>query len=155
MVVPTIFLKSRVYCIVHWNDLSTNEINKVLFFSEGQKCFVLGWRSQNSDETKYHLHISETFISTICSLDSNIRFIKPPKAQQLCWFPTVEASLDKVRIFWEGQKIWKNLPRKIWRYWVASNFKWKIFSNFVALSEYPNFIYQSIFVNNKVGIRQN
>ena len=98
MVVPTIFLKSRVYCIVHWNDLSTNEINKVLFFSEGQKCFVLGWRSQNSDETKYHLHISETFISTRCSLDSNIRFIKPPKAQQLCWFPTLEASLDKIRI---------------------------------------------------------
>ena len=83
--------------IVHWNDLTRNEINKVLFFSEGQKCFVLGWRSQNSDETKYHLHISETFISTRCSLDSNIRFIKPPKAQQLCWFPTVEASLDILR----------------------------------------------------------
>ena len=28
---------------------------------------------------------------------------------------------------------------KIWRYFVASNFKWKIFSNFVAFSEYPNF----------------
>lgn len=84
--------------IVHWNNLATNEINKNLFFSEDQKCFVLGWRSQNSDETKYHLHISETFISTICSLDSNIRFIKPPKAQQLCWSPTLEASLDKIRI---------------------------------------------------------
>ena len=45
----------------------------------------------------------------------------------------------KVRIFWEGHKIWKNLPLKIWRYWLASNFKWKIFSNFVAFSEYPNF----------------
>ena len=36
-------------------------------------------------------------------------------------------------------KFEKNLPLKIWRYWVASNFKWKIFSNFVAFSEYPNF----------------
>ena len=26
----------------------------------------------------------------------------------------------KVRIFWKGHKIWKNLPLKIWRYWVAS-----------------------------------
>ena len=45
----------------------------------------------------------------------------------------------KVWIFWEGHKIGKNLPPKIWHYWVASNFKWKIFSNFVAFSEYPNF----------------
>ena len=45
----------------------------------------------------------------------------------------------KVRIFWEGHKIQKNLPLKVWRYWVTSNFKWKIFSNFVAFSEYPNF----------------
>ena len=45
----------------------------------------------------------------------------------------------KVRIFWEGHKIRKNLPLKIWRYSVTSNSKWKIFSNFVAFSEYPNF----------------
>ena len=45
----------------------------------------------------------------------------------------------KVGIFWEGHKIWKNVPLKIWRYWVPSNFKWKIFLNFVAFSEYPNF----------------
>ena len=31
--------------------------------------------------------------------------------------------IDKVRIFWEGHKIWKNLPHKIWCYWVASNSK--------------------------------
>ena len=31
---------------------------------------------------------------------------------------------------------------KIWRYWVASNFKWEIFSNFVAFSEYPNFTWR-------------
>ena len=30
-------------------------------------------------------------------------------------------SAGKVRIFWDGHKIWKNLPLKIWRYWVASN----------------------------------
>ena len=45
----------------------------------------------------------------------------------------------KVRIFWEGHKIWKNLPFRIWRYSVKSNFMWKIFSNFVVFSEYPNF----------------
>ena len=36
-------------------------------------------------------------------------------------------SYNKVRIFWEGHKIWKNLPHKIWRYWIASNIEWKIF----------------------------
>ena len=45
----------------------------------------------------------------------------------------------KVRIFWEGHKIWKNLSLKIWHYSLTSNFKWKIFSNFVVFSEYPNF----------------
>ena len=55
----------------------------------------------------------------------------------------------KVGIFWEGHKIWKNLPLKIWRYWVASNFKWKIFSNFVAFSEYPNFTTFTKKENNK------
>ena len=29
--------------------------------------------------------------------------------------------LFKIRIFWEGHKIWKNLPLKIWRYSVMSN----------------------------------
>ena len=45
----------------------------------------------------------------------------------------------KVWTFWERHKIWKNLPLKIWRYWVTSNWKWKIFSNFVSFSERPNF----------------
>ena len=56
-----------------------------------------------------------------------------------CWKPSQNSSLEsalmynvKVRIFWEGHKIWKN-------YWEASNFKWIIFSNFVAFSEYLNF----------------
>ena len=43
----------------------------------------------------------------------------------------------KVWTFWEGHKIWKNLPLKIWCYSVASNLK--IFSNFVPFSECPNF----------------
>ena len=42
----------------------------------------------------------------------------------------------------KAKKCEKNLPQKIWHYWVASNFKWKIFSNFVAFSEYPNFTAQ-------------
>ena len=57
--------------------------------------------------------------------------------------------LGKVRVFWEGHKIWKNLPLKIWRYSVMSNFKWKIFSNFVAFSEYPNFKEPSFFLTDK------
>ena len=36
-----------------------------------------------------------------------------------CWFFVTSC---KVRIFWEGHKIWKNLPLKIWRYSVTSNF---------------------------------
>ena len=51
----------------------------------------------------------------------------------------------KVRIFWEGHKIWKNLPLKIWHYSVTSNFKWMIFSNFVAFSEYLNFNFSKFF----------
>ena len=47
--------------------------------------------------------------------------------------------LFKVRIFWEGHKIWKNLPLKTWGNSVTSIFKWKIFSNFMAFSEYLNF----------------
>ena len=35
--------------------------------------------------------------------------------------------IGKVWIFWKGHKIRKNLPLKIWRYSIASNFKWKIF----------------------------
>ena len=37
--------------------------------------------------------------------------------------PTMKRPLrtsDKVRIFWKGQKIWRNLPVKIWRYSVMS-----------------------------------
>jgi hypothetical protein len=41
----------------------------------------------------------------------------------------------KVQIFWEGNKIWKNLPLKIWCYSVASNFKWKVFSLILWLSQ--------------------
>ena len=47
----------------------------------------------------------------------------------------------KVWTFWKEHKIWKNLPLKIWHHWVTSNFKWKIFSNFVSLSECLNFNY--------------
>ena len=39
----------------------------------------------------------------------------------------------KFRIFWEGHKVRKNLPLKICRYWVASNFKWNIFFKFCGL----------------------
>ena len=35
--------------------------------------------------------------------------------------------LFKVWTFWEAHKIWKNVPLKIWRYSVASNFKWNLF----------------------------
>ena len=43
------------------------------------------------------------------------------------WKICAEILVDiKVQIFWEGHKVWKNLPLKIWHYWVASNCKWKI-----------------------------
>ena len=45
----------------------------------------------------------------------------------------------KVQVFWEGHKFEKNIPLIIWRYSVSSNVKRKIFSNFVAFSEYLNF----------------
>ena len=50
------------------------------------------------------------------------------------WYLTF---FDKVRIFLEGHKIWKKIF--LLKYSVKSNLKWKIFSNFVAFSEYPNF----------------
>ena len=47
-------------------------------------------------------------------------------AKLMITFYYVIVLISKVRIFWEGHRIWKNLPLKIWRYWVA-------------FSEYPNF----------------
>ena len=39
----------------------------------------------------------------------------------------------------ENTKFEKNLALKIWRCWVTSDFKGNIFSNFVFISEFPNF----------------
>ena len=47
--------------------------------------------------------------------------------------------VSKVWTFWEGHKIWKNLPVKIWHYWVMSNFKWKIFSECSNFNESTNY----------------
>ena len=49
----------------------------------------------------------------------------------------VSTGVCKVQIFWEGKKIWK-LSSTYLCYSVASNVKWKIFSNFVTFS-YLNF----------------
>ena len=48
---------------------------------------------------------------------------------------------NKVWTFWEGHKIRKNLPLS-----VASNFKWKIFSNCVHFSEGPNCNNQNVLL---------
>ena len=53
----------------------------------------------------------------------------------------------KVWTFWEGHKIWKNLPLKIRHYSVVSNSKWKIFSNFVFFSECPNILCKNNYNN--------
>ena len=37
-------------------------------------------------------------------------------------FWTKKAHLVKVQIFWEGHKIWKNLPLKIWHYTLETKF---------------------------------
>ena len=49
----------------------------------------------------------------------------------------------------KATKFEKNLPLKIWRYSLASNFKWNFFSNSVAFSEYPNFNTSVFFANIK------
>ena len=49
-------------------------------------------------------------------------------------------------------KFEKNLPLKIWPYSVVSNFKWKIFSNFVFFSECPNFTQGSLILVEPVSI---
>ena len=62
-----------------------------------------------------------------------------------------DKTVSKVWTFWEGHKIRKNLPLSIWHCSVASNFKWKIFSNFMPFSEGPNFTY--VITNNSfVGL---
>ena len=75
----------------------------------------------------------------ICSL-----FLSWP-ANFLCK-TSIETGSTKIRLPWvkfghseKNTKSEKNLPLKIWHYWVKSNFKWKIFSDFVSFSECPNF----------------
>ena len=46
----------------------------------------------------------------------------------------------KVQVFWEGHKNLANLPLFFWQYLVTSNYKWKMSQNFVAFSEYRNFV---------------
>ena len=48
--------------------------------------------------------------------------------------------LLKFRLSEKERKFEKNLPLKIWHYWVSSNFRWNIFSNFLSFSESLNFI---------------
>jgi hypothetical protein len=48
-------------------------------------------------------------------------------------------SLIKVWTFWEGHKIWKNLPLKIWRNWVTQIESGRFLKNFVPFSERLNF----------------
>ena len=43
-------------------------------------------------------------------------------SHKLRWQKKLDKAKFKV-IFWESHKSWKNLPLKIWSYWVASNFK--------------------------------
>ena len=71
--------------------------------------------------------------------------------ESACFYELIKLSINIIADFDQIQvllkfeysekatKLKKNLPHKIWRSWVASNFKWTIFSNFVAFSEYPNF----------------
>jgi hypothetical protein len=81
------------------------------------------------------LHFCTLFQILPCKLAEQ----KEPKWAKVKVTPLTEVALHKVWTFWEEHKIWKNLPPKIWHYWVMSNFKWKIFSDFVSFSECPNF----------------
>ena len=72
--------------------------------------------------------------------DQTFHILRPILAQMYTiWRWSGPFWCQKVGIFWEGHKTWKNLPLKVWRYSVASNFKWKI----VAFSEYPDFTYRT------------
>ena len=61
------------------------------------------------------------------------------------WHVTPKDIGGKVRMFWKGHKIWKNLPPFIWHYLVTTNFKWKIFSNFVFVSKSLIFKNRALF----------
>ena len=133
-----------------WGSAYLNFIALIWFFLYRYVC--------RTDIDLWHLRIVNIFFSAVESLnlalfndvsksskrpffnydDTMLTIIDhlPIPVRKLWW----NSFTVKVRIFLEGHKIWKNLPDKIWRYWVTSNFKWKISSNFLALSEYPNFI---------------
>ena len=112
---------------------------RIWFQKSGFKIFwwKLGW-------TEYHIWLVTPlitwplFFSNLHTGLFHLKFSFSEKATKFFAIFFMILTL-KVRIIWEGHKIWKNLPLKIWLYWVPSNFKWKILSNFVAFSEYPNF----------------
>ena len=115
---------------------------RIWFQKSGFKFFwwKLGW-------TEYHRYLASdsahhlTFIFFLIYKYTGLFHLKFSFSEKATKFFAIFFMILtlKVRIIWEGHKIWKNLPLKIWRYWVASNFKWKFFPNFVAFSEYPNF----------------
>ena len=83
---------------------------------------------ENHTEVKGELKIDVAYGKTIIRYDTTT-FVK--NLDKDCG--TIPIGLDepivvkndpgKVQIFSEGHKIWKeNLPLKIWRYWVVSNF---------------------------------
>ena len=78
---------------------------------------------------------------TLKSLGSKIHEIYTYLSSKKLFFSlTVKFGYSEKANFFE-----KNLPLKIWCYSVTSNFKWKVFSNFVAFSEFLNFWYIYIF----------
>ena len=53
------------------------------------------------------------------------------------WSQNLKSLAQKTKI-WHNNAVSKRFGKYSF-YWVSSNFKWKIFSNVVAFSEYPNF----------------
>ena len=56
-----------------------------------------------------------------CSLKFLSHICDAEPASELCTLGDLEFLLFKVWTFWKRHKIWKNLPLKIWCYWVTSN----------------------------------
>ena len=81
----------------------------------------------NKSKRKNHLHARFVWFLAACGLKLD-SFVLKPQRQPLIL-------LLKFGPSEKGTKFEKNLPLKIWHYSVTSNFKWKIFSNFVAFSE--------------------
>ena len=105
---------------------------------------IISWKPETAVSPKIRIRLQNDFSSLLWLMLVNVnihRSIWSADFLTYRWLEWLFRLILKFGYSEKATKFEKNLPHKIWRYWVASNFKWKIFSNFVAFSEYPNFTY--------------